>query len=40
MGIVQECESRNIKFAVVPDLFEIVTRQVTIGEVHGIPVRL
>ena len=38
MGIVQECESRNIKFAVVPDLFEIVTRQVTIGEVHGIPV--
>ena len=38
MSIVQECESRNIKFAVVPDLFEIVTRQVTIGEVHGIPV--
>ena len=38
MGIVQECENRNIKFAVIPDLFEIVTRQVTIGEVHGIPV--
>ena len=38
MGIVQECENKRIKFAVVPDLFEIVTQQVTIGGIHGIPV--
>jgi len=36
--IIEECESRRIKFSVVPDLFEVVTKQVTIGEVHGVPV--
>lgn len=38
MNIVQECENKRIQFSVIPDLFEIVTRQVTIGDIHGIPV--
>ena len=36
--IVEECEQRGIQFSVIPDLFEIITKKVEIGAIHGVPV--
>ncbi len=38
MEIITTCENKRIRFSVIPDLFEVVTQQVSIGSVHGVPV--
>ena len=38
LAIISTCEEKRIRFSVIPDLFEIVTRQVSIGDIHGVPV--
>jgi exopolysaccharide biosynthesis polyprenyl glycosylphosphotransferase len=38
MEIISTCENKRIRFSVIPDLFEVVTQQVSIGNVHGVPV--
>jgi exopolysaccharide biosynthesis polyprenyl glycosylphosphotransferase len=38
LDIVSTCESKGVRFSVIPDLFEVVTRQVSIGDIHGVPV--
>jgi exopolysaccharide biosynthesis polyprenyl glycosylphosphotransferase len=38
LKIIGECESRKIRFSVVPDLFEVVTKKMEIGQIHGVPV--
>jgi exopolysaccharide biosynthesis polyprenyl glycosylphosphotransferase len=38
MKIIDECRNSGLRFSIIPDLFEVVTRQLKIGPVHGIPV--
>jgi len=38
LDIVSTCEEKGVRFSVIPDLFEVVTRQVSIGDIHGVPV--
>ncbi len=38
LKIIEECQNRQIRFSVIPDLFDLVTQQVQIGQIHGVPV--
>lgn len=38
LKIISECQNRQIRFSVLPELFNPLTRQLSIGDVMGVPV--
>ena len=37
LNIIKLCETRGLEYRIIPDLFELITKQIKIGEINGLP---